>query len=71
VTLVGEGAVAEGNSIQRNDPVLVRAMIERQYPAFGCKIRIELFARQKADDWISMIEGKFELQGSSEMAMAS
>jgi len=51
--------VAEGNSIQQNDP------------AFGCKNRIELFARQKADGWTSMIEGKFELQGSPEMAMAS
>jgi hypothetical protein len=44
-------AVAEGNSIQQNDPVLIRAMIERQYPPFGGKNRIELFARQKADDW--------------------
>ena len=43
--------MAEGNSIQQNDPVLIRATIERQYPAFGGKNRIELFARQKADDW--------------------
>lgn len=63
--------MAEGNSIQQNEPVLIRAMIERQYPAFGGKNRMELFARQKADGWISMIEGKFELQGSAEMAMAS
>ena len=64
-------AVAEGNSIQQNDPVLIRAMIERQYPAFGGKNRMEPFARQKADGWTSRIEGKFELQGSPEMAMAS
>ena len=44
-------AVAAGNSIQQNDPVLIRAMIERQYPAFGGKNRTELVARQKADDW--------------------
>jgi hypothetical protein len=65
--------VAEGNSILQNDPVLVRAipMIERQYPAAGGKNRIELFARQKTAGLTSRIEGKFELRGSPEMAMAS
>jgi hypothetical protein len=65
--------VPEGNSILQNDPVLVRAipMIERQYPAAGGKSIIGLFARQKAAGWTSRIEGKFELQGSSEKAMAS
>ena len=63
--------MAAGNSIQQNDPFLIRAMIERQYPAFGGKNRTELFARQKADGGTSTVKGKFEFQGSSEMAMAA
>ncbi len=52
-------------------PEWFRTMIEQHYPAFGSKNRLELFARQTANGWASMIEGKFEFQDSAEIAMAS